>query len=59
MGRESSLVSEYLALLYKLEGRRFDSHLYHWNFSLTFSLRQHSGVGVKLASNRMSTRNIS
>ena len=40
------------ALRYKLLGRRFNSRLCHWNFSLTQSLRPHYGTGVVAASNR-------
>jgi len=58
LGKELSLVSEHLAQRYNLEGRRFDSRLFHWNFSLTFFIRQHYGAGVKRGSNRMSTKNI-
>jgi hypothetical protein len=40
------------ALLYKPEGRGFDSRWCHWNFSLTYSFRSHYGPGVDRASNR-------
>ena len=40
------------ALLYKPEGRGFHSRWYHWNFSLTLSLRPHYGPGVDSAFNR-------
>ena len=40
------------ALLYKLEGRGFDSLWCHWNFSLTQSFRPQHGPGVDSASNR-------
>jgi hypothetical protein len=40
------------ALCYKSEGFRFDSRLCHYNFSLTYSFREHYGLGVDSASNR-------
>jgi hypothetical protein len=40
------------ALHYKPEGRGFDSRWCHWNFSLTYSFRQHCSPGVESASNR-------
>ena len=40
------------ALCYKPGGRRFDSRLCHWNFSLTQSFQQHYVLGVDSASNR-------
>jgi len=40
------------ALCYKPEGRRFDSRLCHWNFSLTQSFPPHYGTGVDSVSNR-------
>ena len=40
------------ALRYKPEGRGFHSRWCHWNFSLTWSFRQHYGPGVHSASNR-------
>ena len=40
------------ALRYKPEGRGFDSHWCHWNFSLTNSFRPHYGPGVDSASER-------
>ena len=40
------------ALRYKPEGHGLDSRLCHWNFSLTYSFRQHFGPGVDSASNR-------
>jgi hypothetical protein len=40
------------ALCYKPEGRGFDSRWCHWNFSLTYSFRQHYVPGVDSASNR-------
>ena len=40
------------ALLYKPEGRRFDSWRCHWNFSLTQSFRPHYGPEVDSSSNR-------
>ena len=39
-------------LLYKPQGRGFDSRWCHWNFSLTQSFRSHYGPGVDSASNR-------
>ena len=39
-------------LCYKSEGRWFDSRWYHWNFSLSLSLRSHYGPGADSASNR-------
>jgi len=36
------------ALLYKPEGRGFDSRLCHWNFSLTLSFRPHYEPAVEL-----------
>jgi len=39
-------------LRYKPEGRGFDSRWCHWNFSLTYSFRQHYGPGVDSASTR-------
>jgi len=45
------------ALLYKPEGRGFDSRWCHWNFSLTLPFRPHYGPRVDSASNR--NRNIS
>jgi len=41
-----------VALLYKPEGRGFDSRWCHWNFSLTQSFRLYYGPGVDSASNR-------
>ena len=40
------------AVLYKPEGRGFDSRLGHWNSLLTYSFRPHCGSGVDSASNR-------
>ena len=40
------------ALCYKSEGRWFDPRWFHWNFSLTYSLRSHYGLGVDSTSNR-------
>ena len=40
------------ALLYKSEGRRFNSRLCHWNFFLTYPFRPHNGPGVESASKR-------
>jgi hypothetical protein len=40
------------ALRYKPEGRGFDSRLYDWNFSMTYSFLPHYGPGVNSASNR-------
>ena len=40
------------ALLYKPEGRGFDSRWCHWDFSLTRFFRPHPGPGVDSASNR-------
>jgi hypothetical protein len=40
------------ALLYKPDGRGFDSRWCHWNFSLAYSLRPRYGPGVDSASNR-------
>jgi hypothetical protein len=40
------------ALRYKPEARGIDSRLFHWNFSLTKSLRPHYGPGVDSTSNR-------
>jgi hypothetical protein len=40
------------ALCYKPVGRRFDSRLCHWNFSLPQSFRPHYDPGVDSASNR-------
>ena len=39
-------------LLYKSEGRWFDTRWCHWNFSLTYSFRSHYGPGVTTAYNR-------
>ena len=41
--RDGTLVK---VLCYKSDGRWFDSRLYHWNFSLTRSLRSHYGPAV-------------
>jgi len=40
------------ALHYTTEGRRFDSHWIHWDFSLTWSFRPRYDSCVSLASNR-------
>ena len=40
------------ALLYKSEGRGFDSRWCHWNFSLTWSFLPYCSPGVDSASNR-------
>ena len=40
------------ALLYKPEGRGFDSRWRHWNFTSTYSFWPHYGPGVDSASNR-------
>jgi hypothetical protein len=40
------------ALRNKPEGSGFDSRWCHWNFSLTYSFRSHSGPGIDSASNR-------
>ena len=39
-------------LRYIPEGRRFDSRLCHWNFSLTYNFLPHYGTGVETNSNR-------
>lgn len=39
------------ALGYNSKGRGFDSRLYHWNFTKTWSFRLHCGPGVDLDSN--------
>ena len=39
-------------LLYKPEGRGFDSRLCHWNCSLIYFFRPHYGPGVDSAANR-------
>jgi hypothetical protein len=40
------------ALLYKPEGRGFDSRWCHWNFLLAYSFRPHYGPGGDSAANR-------
>ena len=40
------------ALLYKSEGRGFDSRWCQWNFFIDIILRPHYGPGVDAASNR-------
>jgi hypothetical protein len=40
-------------MLYKSEGRGFDSRWCNWNLSLTYSFRPHYGPGVDSASNRI------
>jgi hypothetical protein len=51
--RGTLLVAQLIeALRYKLEGRGFDSHWCHWNFSLTKSFRPHCCPGVDSASER-------
>ena len=40
------------AMLYKPEGRGFDSRWCHWNFSLPYSFRLRYDSGVDSASNR-------
>jgi len=39
------------ALLYKPEGRGFDSRWCNWKFYLTYSFRPHYGSGLESASN--------
>jgi hypothetical protein len=41
-----------VALLYRREGRVFDSRSFHWNFSLSYSFRPHYGPEVDSASKR-------
>jgi len=51
--RRTLLVEQLVeALLYKPEGRGFDSWWCHWIFSLTYSFRPPYGPGVDSASNR-------
>ena len=40
------------ALLYKLEGRGFDSRWGHWDFSVNESFRLHYGASVDSSSER-------
>ena len=40
------------ALHYKPASQGFDSRLFHWNFSVTYSFQSHYGPGVDSASNR-------
>ena len=50
MGDCSSTMVKVLS--YNSESRWFDFRWFHWNFSLTQSLRSHYGPGVDSASNR-------